>query len=106
MDVNTIKAIIKDITIKKANLITYNNIAYYLQKANANKEAIYLLKKILEKYPNRTVAHYNLADAYWAIDDKKKAKEHYNIYIKQMKAKGKAKRIPKVVKLRALSQEK
>ena len=31
--------------IEKKTLTPYNNIAYYLQKANANKEAIYLLKK-------------------------------------------------------------
>lgn len=90
--------------LTQKNLTTYNNIAYYLQKANANKEAIYLLEKILAKFPNRTVAHYNLADAYWAIGEKKKAKEHYKIYIEQMKKKGKEKSIPKIVKKRVLSK--
>ena len=87
-----IKALIKsidieDIKINKKNLTTYNNIAYYLQKAGANKEAIYQLEKILEKYPNRTVAHYNLADAYWALGEKKKAIKAYTTYIEQMKEK-------------------
>ena len=103
-NLDVLKSILNDISVNKKTLTPYNNIAYYLQKANANQEAIYLLKKILEKYPNRTVAHYNIADAYWVIDDKKKAKEHYNIYIKQMKAKGKSKRIPKVVKDRVASK--
>jgi len=79
------------------NLTTYNNIAYYLKKAGANKESAYLLEKILKKYPNRTVAYYNLGDAYWGLGDKKKAKQAYQTYITQMKAKGKAKKIPKTV---------
>ena len=83
--------------LSSKNLTTYNNIAYYLQKASANKEAIYLLEKILKKYPNRTVAYYNLGDAYWAIGEKEKAKQAYRTYIKQMKAKGKEKKIPKTV---------
>ena len=103
-DIETLKVILDDIKIKKSTLETYNNIAYYLQKANANEEAIYLLEKILKKYPNRTVAHYNLADAYWAMGDKKKAIASYKTYIEQMKAKGKAKRIPKIVKERALGK--
>jgi tetratricopeptide (TPR) repeat protein len=90
--------------IQKKTLTHYNNIAYYLQKANANEEAIYLLEEILKKFPKRTVAHYNIADAYWAIGKKKKAKEHYITYIEQMKAKGKAKRIPKIVRDRVLKK--
>ena len=90
--------------IEKENLTTYNNIAYYLQKAGANEEAIYLLEKILEKYPNRTVAHYNLADAYWALGEKKKAIASYTTYIEQMKEKGKEKRIPQVVRDRVSSK--
>jgi len=86
--------------IEKKTLTPYNNIAYYLQKAGANEEAVYLLEKILEKFPKRTVAYYNLADAYWALGEKKKAVKAYKTYIKQMKAKGKEKRIPKVVKQR------
>jgi len=90
--------------IEKKTLTPYNNIAYYLQKAGSNKEAVYLLEKILKEYPNRTVAHYNLADAYWALGDKKKAVASYKTYIEQMKAKGKEKRIPKVVKNRVSSK--
>ncbi|HIP26754.1 MAG TPA: tetratricopeptide repeat protein, partial [Flavobacteriaceae bacterium] len=81
---------LENISIRK-NLTKYNNIAYYLQKANANKEAVYLLEKILEKYPNRTVAHYNLADAYWELGEKKKAISSYRTYMEQMKEKGKTK---------------
>ena len=85
---------LKQKPITKQTLTKYNNIAYYLQKAGANKEAIFILEKILSKYPNRTVAHYNIADAYWDTNDKEKAIKHYKIYVKQMKQKGKQKKIP------------
>ena len=74
-----------------------NNIAFFLEKTHNYKEAIYLLEKILQKYPNRTVAYYNIGDAYWAIGEKEKAKKAYRTYIEQMKAKGKEEKIPRVV---------
>jgi len=85
----------KYITIK--TLSKYNNIAYYLQKAGANKEAIYLLEKIIKKFPNRTVAYYNLGDAYWELGEKEKARKAYSTYIEQMCHKGLQKKIPKKV---------
>ncbi|WP_324172504.1 tetratricopeptide repeat protein [Sulfurimonas sp.] len=95
------KKVINDTLLKyelsKKNLIAYNNIAYYLEKAKAYPEAIYLLEKILKKYPNRTVAYINLGDAYWGLKNKEKAKQAYSTYIKQMKEKGKDRKIPKVV---------
>ncbi|WP_198306425.1 tetratricopeptide repeat protein [Arcobacter vandammei] len=75
----------------------YNDIAYYLQQANANDEAIFILEKIIEKYPNRTVAYLNLADAYLGINDKEKAKENYKKYIELMKQDNKEEKIPKRV---------
>ena len=86
-----------NIRVSKSNLSSCNNIAYYFQKAGANHEAIYLLEKILKKDPNRTVAYYNIGDAYWEVGDRKKAKQAYITYIKQMKAKGKEKRIPRTL---------
>jgi len=79
------------------NLTPYNNIAYYLQKAGANEEAAYLLEKIVAKFPNRTVAYYNLGDAYWALGEKEKARKAYTTYIEQMCDKGLQKKIPKEV---------
>ena len=90
--------------ITKQTLTKYNNIAYYLQKAGASKEAIFILEKILSKYPNRTVAHYNIADAYWDIDDKENAIKYYKIYVKQMKQKGKQNKIPNKIIIK-LEQE-
>ncbi len=74
-----------------------NNIAYYLEQAGYYKEAIYLLEKIIEKYPNRTVAYINLGDSYLKNGDKEKAIENYKTYVKQMKEKNKEKKIPKRV---------
>ena len=85
----------------KKEVSRYNNMAYFLQQYGANKEAIYLLEKIIKKYPNRTVAYINLGDAYWGLEDKEKAKQAYETYIKQMKEKGKDKKIPKKVLERA-----
>ncbi|WP_324172486.1 tetratricopeptide repeat protein [Sulfurimonas sp.] len=84
-------------SISGKTLTSYNNIAYYLEKAKAYPEAIYLLEKIIDKYPNRTVAYINLGDAYWGLKNKEKAKQAYSTYIKQMKEKGKERKIPKVV---------
>jgi tetratricopeptide (TPR) repeat protein len=78
-------------------LVQYNDMAYYLQKAGANKEAIFLLEKIIKKFPNRTVAYYNLGDAYWALGKKDKAIKAYTTYIEQMCDKGLQKKIPKEV---------
>lgn len=83
--------------LTQKTLTQYNNIAYHLQKAGAHKEAVYLLEKILEKFPNRTVAYYNLADGYWALGDKDKARKSYSTYIEQMCHKGLQKKIPKEV---------
>ncbi|WP_324172518.1 tetratricopeptide repeat protein [Sulfurimonas sp.] len=74
-----------------------NDIAFFLEQTKNYDEAIYLLEKILEKYPNRTVAYINLGDAYWGLANKEKAKQAYSTYIKQMKEKGKERKIPKVV---------
>jgi tetratricopeptide (TPR) repeat protein len=83
--------------INTKTLQKYNDTAYYLQQANANNEAIFLLEKIIEKFPNRTVAYLNLADAYDGIYNKEKAKENYERYINLMKQDNKENKIPKRV---------
>jgi tetratricopeptide (TPR) repeat protein len=83
--------------LSEQTLSIYNDLAYFLEKAKAYKESAFLLEKIIEKFPNRTVAYYNLGDAYWGLNDKIKAKQAYQTYIKQMKESGKEKKIPQVV---------
>jgi tetratricopeptide (TPR) repeat protein len=96
-DIDTLESIINEIPITTKTLTQYNDIAYYLQQAKANDEAIFLLEKIIEKFPNRTVAYLNLADAYDGINDKEKAKENYEKYINLMKQDKKENKIPQRV---------
>ena len=91
------KKLLFEKSIGKKTLTSYNNIAYYLQKAGANEEAVYLLEKIVAKFPNRTVAYINLGDAYWALGEKEKARKVYTTYIEQLCHKGLQMKIPKVV---------
>jgi hypothetical protein len=90
-------SLLKKYPLSKENLTQYNDIAYYLEQSKAYKESIYLLEKIIEKYPERTVAYLNIADAYWGDNDKDKAIENYKIYISQMKENSKENKIPQKV---------
>jgi len=91
---------LKEIKVNKNNVTKYNDIAYYLQKSNINKEALVILKKVIAFDYHRVVAHYNLADVYWALGEKEEALEEYKLYVEQMRKEGKEKRIPnKVLRL-------
>lgn len=103
-----LSTIIANNEINTQTINQYNDIAYYLQQANANDEAIFLLEKILVKFPKRTVAYLNLADAYnekYLVQNlnnnakyfKEKAKTNYEKYIELMKQDGKENKIPKRV---------
>ncbi len=78
-------------------LTTFNDIGYYLEQSGLYEEAIYLLEKIINQHPDRTVAYINLGDAYWGLGDKDKAQQAYKTYVKQMKANAKGTKIPKQV---------
>lgn len=81
------------------NDVTFtNNIAYFLERSGKYNHAIYFLKDIIKKNPNRTVAYYNLGDAYWGLNKKAKAKQAYKKYIELMENAGKNKKIPQKVK--------
>jgi len=62
------------------DIVYLNNIAYYFYQHKFYNEAIYLLEKIVSYKTKRAVAHLNLADAYWAMGLKMKAKTHYVTY--------------------------
>lgn len=97
LSIENLNVILKNEELNQKTVQKYNDIAYYLQQKNANNEAIFLLEKIIEKFPNRTVAYLNLADAYDGINDKEKAKENYEKYINLMKQDNKEVKIPKRV---------
>lgn len=87
--------------IKKFNIINVeklNNLAFNLYNYSAFDDSIFLFKKILDKYPSRTVAYLNLADSYWAIGNQELAKEKYKKYLTLMKSQKKdLKKIPNYV---------
>lgn len=84
----------------------YNDIAFYMQefantlnydpliKYNTLNTSIYILEKVLEKFPDRMVAYLNLADAYWEFkDERSTAKKYYKMYLQFYKDKN-SKKIP------------
>ncbi len=79
------------------NVHEVNNIAYYLEQSGQYSESVFLLERILKKFPNRTVAYINLGDAYWGLGKQKQAKEAYEKYIELMKTNGKESKIPQRV---------
>ncbi len=83
--------------LSKGTLSIYNDIGYYLEKSGSYNEAKYILDKVILTFPDRTVAYFNLGDAYWGLKDQPKAKEAYNTYISLMKKSGKEAKIPKKV---------
>ena len=97
LTIENINEVLKSEELNTKNLQKYNDIAYYLQQSNANDEAIFLLEKIIEKFPNRTVAYLNLADAYNGVGSKEKAEINYEKYISLMKQDNKESKIPQRV---------
>jgi tetratricopeptide (TPR) repeat protein len=104
-DIERYESYLKMYPLSDKNHTMYNDIGYYLEQAEAYKEAIYVLNAVLEKYPQRVVAYLNIADAYWGNNEKAKAKEMYAKYVDLMKAQKKdASKIPKRVYDRASIQ--
>ncbi|MBR7890734.1 tetratricopeptide repeat protein [Burkholderia multivorans] len=80
--------------IDAENVEEVNNLAFFLEKYKRNSEAVQLLQSLIKKFPNRTVARLNLADAYWEIDAKELAASEYREYRRQMNFKGLSAKIP------------
>jgi tetratricopeptide (TPR) repeat protein len=95
-DTIVLKQSLKNVSIRNA-ITKYNDIAYYLEQSGLYKEAIYLLEKVIENFPDRTVAYINLGDAYWGLGKKEHAKKAYLVYVEQMTSKNKKEKIPKRV---------
>ena len=83
---NEIDYLLKTYDINEKNVNDYNNIAYYLEQNKQFETSLYLLNKIISKYPSRVVAWLNLGDVNWELNEKIKAKEGYNKYISLMKS--------------------
>jgi tetratricopeptide (TPR) repeat protein len=97
-DINRYKSYLNTYPITNENHIKYNDIGYYLEQAECYEEAIYVLRKVLDQYPDRVVAYLNIADAYWGRSDTEEAGKSYRKYLELMKSQGKdLSRIPKRV---------
>ncbi len=84
-------------SIDRSNVSKYNDIGYYFERSGLFNEAVYLLEKVIEKFPNRTVAYINLGDAYWGLGEIENAKQAYRSYIALMRDAGRESRIPEFV---------
>ncbi len=80
--------------LSNSTINIFNDMGFFKEQGKDYRSAILILKLIVERYPSRTVAYLNLADAYWGIDDKASAKESYQTYANLMKKEGKEKKIP------------
>jgi len=97
--------LLEKMPITSDNVLTYNDMAYYLEQSNHNEEAIVILDEVLRRFGDRVVAYLNIADAYWKEDDKYAAFLHYSEYADRMQKKRKLKRMPLHVMKRIDLQE-
>lgn len=81
-------------SIDASNVEDINNLAFYLGGYKRSSDAVEILQSLVKKFPDRTVARLNLADAYWDIDAKDLAVPQYQEYNRQMNAKGLSAKIP------------
>ena len=95
--IGRIQAYLERYPLTPNNLSKYNDIGYFLEQKGLYHESVYLLNKVITKFPNRTPAYLNFGDAYWELKDHVKAKQAYNTYITLMKKSGKEAKIPKRV---------
>lgn len=101
-------------TLSKNNVVFLNDLAFFLEEFNfeldqasttaSNRKltsSIILLERIIKKFPNRTVAYLNLADAYYKegfeynnFKSRIKATENYKIYYDLMQKSNREQRVP------------
>lgn len=67
----------------KKTLYELNEAGYLLQQGGRNRDAVTLLTPLVAKVPERTVAHLNLADALWDLNQVELARRHYRTYAQQ-----------------------
>ncbi len=89
-------------TITQDNLVAFNDFGFFLEQAKSHREAVEVLGLVIAAFPDRAVAHLNLADAYAGLGDAGKAKAAYKRYVELMERSGKGK-IPE--RVRKLVQE-
>lgn len=84
-----IKSILSCYPISSKNVDIYNNIAFYFSESGVYSISADILNKIIKTTPTRVVTWLNLADIYWELDEKAKAKDSYQKYTSLMKSQNK-----------------
>lgn len=74
-----------------------NDVGYFLEQANSLAVAEVVLKQVIEAFPKREVAYYNLGDVYLKQGNKALAAVNYNTYINLMTERKLQSKIPKKV---------
>jgi len=74
-----------------------NDIGYFLEQANNLPAAEIFLKKVIEAFPKREVAYYNLGDVYRKQGNKRMAAIEYNTYVNLMNERKLQSKIPQKV---------
>jgi tetratricopeptide (TPR) repeat protein len=77
-----LKDLIKKFPITPDNVHLYDDIAVFVQRVRDFEASVDVLKKILEKFPDRYQSWFNLGNAYWGMRREKEAKEAYQEYIR------------------------
>lgn len=95
---NTIKSHFYSYSLSDINIAQYNDIAYFLQKANDHKNAIFILEKVIAYDSKRIVAYLNIADSYAAIGQHAQADSYYFDYLQKMQLTNKKNKIPQRLK--------
>ncbi|ANF50588.1 hypothetical protein A0O34_08660 [Chryseobacterium glaciei] len=99
IDLDSITELLYFFPLQENNLNNYNDLAFYnMYTKDGSIGSIFLLKEIVNKFPDRIVSYINLGDAYWEFDNQQKAREAYQKYIDLMKIQNKdLNKIPKRV---------
>ena len=74
-----------------------NDLGFLLEQSGHYQEAVVLLEHIIQQHSDRVVTYLNLADAYWALDQKESAIKAYSLYFEKMTTTGKNNMIPRRV---------
>lgn len=83
--------------VNKGNESVMNDVGYYLALGGLNETALSIYNVVEKFNPNRMVLMLNMADAYWGLSQKEKAKIFYKRYMFLMKSSGKGNKIPSKV---------
>ena len=82
-------------TMRGEEVEIFNDLGFFLEQAKRYKDAVGVLKAVLEVAPDRMVAYLNLGDAYLGLKDVSQAKAAYKEYQRLMLQSGKGSKIPK-----------